>query len=512
MQVLSLLPNLTTAQAGAAPIGAGLTDSSPSPIESGSSSAGFRTVLQEAHAASTAGETAVNTSSDVTWTDAEGLTDSSLTLALNVAAVLVSQPPAGQIAASGLASDAVQQTKDSGSETTIAEDTETVSSSGRKFVPNLLQPLPEGPFSPPFAGAIAVGAMAPASDPLAGLQAASGRSPDPSSEAKTTGAGEAPPAFVKETASVEQSLPTPPPGTELPVSRPEQTASPAGDQSDGQAATQPLGNTDSHQAGKTAARTGLGQESMNPQTGMNRNERADSGHDYSGNQQPPEGQGRIIATGLAEGSKSQFSSELDSLHLHQETTEDSFRSSDHESLSALPLEQQQPYDGRATAPFQVQAAWSGQPAGLPTTSTSLASTLAADPLSRAAQLDREPSSVQTGRSVQFDLPSADLGQLRVRVVLADQTVHTHMVTDRPEVGQLLASRQDQLGAQLSASGLDMGRFHVQVDRDGANHAGQDRLFRTYDDASQRQSGHRQQDHQPDFTPGQERTGVLSLFA
>jgi flagellar hook-length control protein FliK len=113
------------------------------------------------------------------------------------------------------------------------------------------------------------------------------------------------------------------------------------------------------------------------------------------------------------------------------------------------------------------------------------------------------------------LAPADFGQLRVRVVLSDQTVHTHLSTDRAELGQMLTSQQEQLSTQLSAAGLDLGRFQVQVDQGRTNQSGQEwqSQSQSQSDTSQQQRDSRQQDHSPETpVPSQKRTGMLSLFA
>ena len=127
--------------------------------------------------------------------------------------------------------------------------------------------------------------------------------------------------------------------------------------------------------------------------------------------------------------------------------------------------------------------------------------------------DSETSPVPVTHAVQFDLAPSDFGQLRVRVVLSDHTIHTHMSTDRAELGQMLTGQQEQLSTQLAAAGLDLGRFQVQVDQERTNHSRQDWQSQSQDSASQQQRDPRQQDHLQDVpVPVQQRTGMLSLFA
>lgn len=134
---------------------------------------------------------------------------------------------------------------------------------------------------------------------------------------------------------------------------------------------------------------------------------------------------------------------------------------------------------------------------------------------QTTQLSPDPESTPIPRtqSVQFDLAPADFGQLRVRVVLSDRTIHTHMSTDRAELGQMLTGQQEQLSTQLTAAGLDLGRFQVQVDQERTNHSGEEWQSQAHNGTSHQQRDPRQQDPtQEPPVPSQRRTGILSLFA
>ena len=79
-----------------------------------------------------------------------------------------------------------------------------------------------------------------------------------------------------------------------------------------------------------------------------------------------------------------------------------------------------------------------------------------------------PSPFPVGtKSVVFDVFQPDLGHVNVRVAMTNDVVHAHLSTDRQEVGQSLISGQDRLQSSLQASGLDMGQFRVDIDRQGA---------------------------------------------
>jgi flagellar hook-length control protein FliK len=144
-----------------------------------------------------------------------------------------------------------------------------------------------------------------------------------------------------------------------------------------------------------------------------------------------------------------------------------------------------------------------------------ASTPTVPPPSQTNLLSPDPatSHIPITHAVQFDLAPADFGQLRVRVVLSDQTIHTHLSTDRAELGQMLTSQQEQLNTQLSAAGLDLGRFQVQVDQGRTNHSGQEWPSQAHGGTSQQQRDPRQQDPSQEVpVPAPTRTGMLSLFA
>lgn len=68
------------------------------------------------------------------------------------------------------------------------------------------------------------------------------------------------------------------------------------------------------------------------------------------------------------------------------------------------------------------------------------------------------------KSVVFDVIQADLGHVNVRVAMTNDVVHAYLSADRADIGQSLISGQDRLQSSLQASGLDMGQFRVDIDR------------------------------------------------
>jgi Flagellar hook-length control protein FliK len=89
------------------------------------------------------------------------------------------------------------------------------------------------------------------------------------------------------------------------------------------------------------------------------------------------------------------------------------------------------------------------------------------PSSVPAQDATESSVRLMARSVVFDVAQPDLGHVNIRVAMTNDVVHTHLSTDRLEVGQFLVNGQDRLQAALQANGLDMGQFRVDIDRQSA---------------------------------------------
>ncbi len=88
------------------------------------------------------------------------------------------------------------------------------------------------------------------------------------------------------------------------------------------------------------------------------------------------------------------------------------------------------------------------------------------------------------RSVVLDVAQPDLGHVNIRVAMMNESVHAHFSTDRAEVGQFLINGQDRLQTTLQASGLDMGQFRVDIDRQNGGRSFQQGLFQ-----EQGQSGH-----------------------
>lgn len=68
------------------------------------------------------------------------------------------------------------------------------------------------------------------------------------------------------------------------------------------------------------------------------------------------------------------------------------------------------------------------------------------------------------RSVVVNVNQPDLGHVNIRIAMTNDLVHTYFASDRLEIGQFFINGQDRLQAALQASGLDMGQFRVDIDR------------------------------------------------
>ncbi len=71
---------------------------------------------------------------------------------------------------------------------------------------------------------------------------------------------------------------------------------------------------------------------------------------------------------------------------------------------------------------------------------------------------------QISQSVTLDLDPLDMGPLRVRVMMSDQTVHAHIRTEHGELGQGLLQQGQSLESSLRTTGLEMGMLRVTVDQ------------------------------------------------
>lgn len=93
--------------------------------------------------------------------------------------------------------------------------------------------------------------------------------------------------------------------------------------------------------------------------------------------------------------------------------------------------------------------------------TAQATAIHASGSERISELQGTFSSAQ---SVTLDLDPLDMGPLRVRIMMTDQTVHAHIRTEHGELGQGLLQQGQSLEASLRTTGLEMGMLRVTVDQ------------------------------------------------
>lgn len=84
--------------------------------------------------------------------------------------------------------------------------------------------------------------------------------------------------------------------------------------------------------------------------------------------------------------------------------------------------------------------------------------------SESERLSEIRGAAQFSQSVTLDLDPLDMGPLRVRVMMSEQTVHAHIRTEHGELGQGLLQQGQSLESSLRTTGLEMGMLRVTVDQ------------------------------------------------
>ena len=128
------------------------------------------------------------------------------------------------------------------------------------------------------------------------------------------------------------------------------------------------------------------------------------------------------------------------------------------------LHQQGSGSAQAATPFTVGNVIQPMPRSLETTLSP--PTTPVQPTTASHDISDAPTPAMS-RSVVFDVAQPDLGRISVRVAMTNDLVHTHISSDRSDIGQVLINGQDRLQAAFQASGLDMGQFRVDIDRQSA---------------------------------------------
>jgi len=73
-------------------------------------------------------------------------------------------------------------------------------------------------------------------------------------------------------------------------------------------------------------------------------------------------------------------------------------------------------------------------------------------------------------SVRFEVQQGDMGRIRVHLSVVDHTVYTNVMTERVETHDFLVRNSERFEAGLGEHGLEMGRFQVDVQSQGRQHA------------------------------------------
>lgn len=126
----------------------------------------------------------------------------------------------------------------------------------------------------------------------------------------------------------------------------------------------------------------------------------------------------------------------------------------------------------------------------------------------------QPTGMPGMRSVVVNVAQPDLGHVNIRVAMANDVVYTHLSVDRLEVGQFFVTGQDRLQTALHASGLDLGQFRVDIDRQSGGRSFQQEASQEQGQPwNQGSHGMRRESHadQQDHTRGV-RHGLLNVVA
>lgn len=145
-------------------------------------------------------------------------------------------------------------------------------------------------------------------------------------------------------------------------------------------------------------------------------------------------------------------------------------------------------------------------------SVPLRAEMAPRPVARSVDGLDSSGGAKTVHTVQVNLEQEELGRLRVRVVLADSTVHTHVTTEYADLGQFLMNRRDQLESALHTAGLDVGQFRVHIDRQGSGQSADDRMTRSFGDDPHEPRGRREPMRAAPDVPIAAEPHGLSVFA
>lgn len=136
--------------------------------------------------------------------------------------------------------------------------------------------------------------------------------------------------------------------------------------------------------------------------------------------------------------------------------------------------------------------------------------------SESERINELRSAFPSAQAVTLDLDPLDMGPLRVRILMTDQTVHAHIRTAHGELGQGLLQQGQSLEASLRTTGLEMGMLRVTVDQQQQQGHGENaRAFQQQGRAglaSEVPSGSREEERSTPTEQGMYNSGHVSFFA
>lgn len=96
-----------------------------------------------------------------------------------------------------------------------------------------------------------------------------------------------------------------------------------------------------------------------------------------------------------------------------------------------------------------------------------------------------PSELPLPATVRFEVQPGDMGRIRVHVSVMDHMVYTNVITERVEAHDFLVRGSERFEAGLAAHGLEVGRFQVDVQGQGRQHADRGGTAWSQDDPQRR---------------------------
>jgi hypothetical protein len=88
-------------------------------------------------------------------------------------------------------------------------------------------------------------------------------------------------------------------------------------------------------------------------------------------------------------------------------------------------------------------------------------------------------------SIRFEVQPGDMGRIRVHLSVVDHTVYTNVMTERVEAHDFLVRNSERFEAGLTAHGLEVGRFQVDVQSQARQHGDRGGTAWSQDDVPRR---------------------------